>query len=134
LRTDNAKEYLSLRPELKAIGVTLELTVYYTPEQNRVAERLNCTLITMAKALLFNSGLPQKFWGEAVATANYLRNRLPISPAGKTPEEAFTREKLSIAHLRVFGCLAYATTAAETCKKLDLNLVKTVFVGYEETT
>jgi hypothetical protein len=32
LCTDNAKEYLSLRRELESMGVTLELTAYYTPE------------------------------------------------------------------------------------------------------
>lgn len=58
LRTDNAKEYLSLRPELKAMRITLKLTVHYTLKQNGVAERLNRMLITIAKALLFNSGLP----------------------------------------------------------------------------
>ncbi len=134
LRTDNAKEYLALRTELESTGATLELTAHYTPEQNGVAERLNRTLVTMAKAMLFDSGLPQKFWAEAIATANYLRNRLPIGPDNITPEEAFTKEKPSIRHLRVFGCLAYAYTPAETRQKLDPNSVKTVFVGYEETT
>lgn len=69
-----------------------------------------------------------------MTTANYLYNRLPISPNSKTFEKAFIREKLSIAHLRVFGCLAYAYTAAKTCKKLNPNLVKTVFVSYKEST
>ena len=134
LRTDNAKEFLALQPELEAMGATLELTVHYTPEQNGVAERLNRTLITMAKAMLFDSGLPQRFWGEAVTTANYIRNRLAIGPNGMTPEEAFTKEKPSISHMRAFGCLAYAFQASETRKKLDPNSIKTVFVGYEEST
>ena len=72
LRSNNAKEFLFLKRKLKSIGITLELTAYYTPKQNGVAERLNCTLIAVAKALLFDLGLPQKFWGEAVTTANYL--------------------------------------------------------------
>lgn len=58
LRTNNAKEYLALKSKLNSISITLELTVHYTPEQNGVAERLNRTLITIAKALLFDSGLP----------------------------------------------------------------------------
>jgi hypothetical protein len=61
LRTNNAKEFLFLKRKLEPIGITLELTAHYTPKQNGVAKRLNRTLITVAKALLFNSGLPQKF-------------------------------------------------------------------------
>jgi hypothetical protein len=134
IRTDNAKEYVSLKEELANIGITVEFTVYYTPEQNGVAERLNRTLITIAKALLFDARLPPKFWGEAVNTANYLRNRLPIGPDSKSPHEAFTREKPSISHLQVFGCLAYAYQAKETRLKLDPNSVRMIFVGYEATT
>jgi hypothetical protein len=69
-----------------------------------------------------------------VNTANYLRNRLLIRPNSKSPHEAFTKEKPSVSHLRVFGCLAYAYQAKETRLKLDPNSVKTVFVGYEATT
>jgi hypothetical protein len=134
IRTDNAKEYVALGKELADIGITVEFTVYYTPEQNGVAERLNRTLITIAKALLFDARLPPKFWGEAANTANYLRNRLPIGPDSKTPQEAFTRERPSVSHLRVFGCLAYAYQAKETRLKLDPNSIKTIFVGYEATT
>jgi transposase InsO family protein len=108
LRTDNAKEFVALQKELANIGITVEFTVHYTPEQNGVAERLNRTLITIAKALLFDAQLPPMFWGEAVNTANYLRNRLLIGPDSMSPHEAFTRERPSVSHLRVFGCLAYA--------------------------
>jgi hypothetical protein len=134
LRTDNAKEFVFLQKELANIGITVEFTVHYTPEQNGVAERLNRTLITIAKALLFDAQLPPMFWGEAVNTANYLRNRLPIGPDGKSPHEAFTKQRPSVSHLRVFGCLAYAYQAKETRLKLDPNSVKTVFVGYEAST
>jgi hypothetical protein len=64
LRTDNAKEYLALRSELISLGITLELTVHYTPEQNGVAKRLNRTLITIAKALLLTLGYPRSSGGK----------------------------------------------------------------------
>jgi hypothetical protein len=95
---------------------------------------LNRTLVTIAKALLFDAQLPPRFWGEAVNTANYLRNRLPIGPNGISPHEAFTKERPSISHLRVFGCLAYAYQAKETRLKLDPNSIRTVFVGYKAST
>ncbi len=109
VRCDNAPEYRALGAQmLQDQGIQFEFTTAYTPEQNGVSERLNRTLTTLAKAMLLEAGLPSLFWGEAVLTACYLRNRTPIGPEGKTPEEAFSGKKPGIGHLRVFGCLAYA--------------------------
>ena len=56
---------------LKSCGTQHELTIPKTPEQNRVAERLNCTL---TRAMLLDGKLPHQFWAEAISTATYLRN------------------------------------------------------------
>jgi hypothetical protein len=48
-----------------------------------VAERLNRVLMERARALLIESGLPDEMWAEAVVTANYIRNRTPMSAHGK---------------------------------------------------
>ena len=79
-RTDNGGEYTSSQFEnyLKAEGIRHELTVPKTPQQNGVAERLNRTLVEMARSMLLNSKLPKKFWGEAISTAVYLKNRAPV--------------------------------------------------------
>ncbi|GKC42401.1 putative ribonuclease H-like domain-containing protein, partial [Tanacetum coccineum] len=39
-----------------------------TPQQNRVAERKNMTLIEAARTMLADSFLPNTFWAEAVST------------------------------------------------------------------
>ena len=53
IRCDNAKEYKAMEtPILMPAGIALELTVVYSPWQNRVVERLNRTLITMARSML----------------------------------------------------------------------------------
>jgi hypothetical protein len=101
---------------------------------NGVAERLNRTLVAMAKAMLFYSGLPQVFWGFAIEAACYIRNRLPIGPGKITPEQAFTGGMPGVNHLRVFGCLAYVLRPQELRLKLDANSIKTIFVGYAEST
>ncbi|GJT57667.1 putative ribonuclease H-like domain-containing protein [Tanacetum coccineum] len=49
-----------------------------TPQQNRVAERRNRTLIKAARTILADSKLPTTFWAEAVNTACYVHNRLPF--------------------------------------------------------
>jgi hypothetical protein len=56
---DNADEYKALARHLRRTnGVTFKFTTLYIPGQNRVAERLNRTLITSVRALLLGAGLP----------------------------------------------------------------------------
>lgn len=134
LRSDNAQEYKSLGDStLTPDGIAVELTTVYTPEQNGVSERLNRSLITMARSMLLKAKLPARFWGYAVIAACYLRNRMAIGPEDKTPEEAFTGRKPSTTHLRTFGCIAYAHIPAVTRAKLDPVARKTIFVGYLPT-
>ena len=59
--------------------------------------------------MLSDSGLPKRFWAEALSTATYLRNRSPTTSLPKiTPFEAWTGNKPNLMHLKVFGCQAYA--------------------------
>ena len=83
--------------------------------------------------MLQGAGLPVWFWGDAVITACYLRNRTLISPKRKTLEEAYSRKKPSIRHLRAYGCLTYAHIPKERRQKLEPTAVKTCFIGYMPT-
>jgi hypothetical protein len=74
------------------------------------------------------------FWGFAIEAACYIRNRLPIGLGKITLEQAFTGNMLGINYLRVFRCLAYVLRPQELCLKLDANSIKTIFVGYAEST
>ena len=80
LHTDSGGEYVSSRFKafLKSAGVRHKLTIPKTPEQNGIAERMNRTLMKIVRTMLVDSKMPQKFWGEALSTAMYLRNRSPI--------------------------------------------------------
>ena len=118
VRLDNAPKFKALGSYLQAYGVQFEYTTAYTPEQNGVAERLNRSLITIARSMLLDAKLPIRFWGYAVTTACYLRNRTPIGPKGLTPEEAYSGKKPYIGHLRAYGCIAYAHIPKETRQKL----------------
>ncbi|XP_076686075.1 uncharacterized protein LOC143378147 [Andrena cerasifolii] len=96
LRTDNGTEYLShaFSEFLKKEGITRELTVEYTPQQNGVSERLNRTLVEMARCLLMQAELPITLWAEAIGTAAYIRNRCPTTANQETtPHEVWTGEK-----------------------------------------
>lgn len=61
LRADNALEYKSLATRLRPSGVAVEFTVDYTPWQNGVAERMNRTIFSLVRSLLFESSLPDSF-------------------------------------------------------------------------
>ena len=66
-------------------------------------------------------------------TACYLRNRTPIGPEGKTPEEAYSGKKPDIKHLRAYGCVAYAHVPKEKRLKLEPTAVRCIFIEYMPT-
>jgi hypothetical protein len=86
IRIDNTTELTKLSRELENTGVRIEPTAIYIPSQNGIAERLNRILITRTRALLVATELPDRVWGEAAHTANYLRNLTPLED-GMSPKE-----------------------------------------------
>lgn len=76
LRSDNGAEYSSSQfvDFCKATGIEHQFTVPYTPQQNGVSERKNRTVMEMARCLLKEKEMPNKFWAEAVNTSVYLLN------------------------------------------------------------
>ena len=133
LRTDNGGEYTSkgFTAYLKKEGVRHELTVPKTPQQNGVAERMNRTLVETVRSMLSDAKLPRKFWAETLSTAVYLRNRSPtIAVQGKTPLEAWTKEKPDVGHLKAFGCLCFAHVAKDERQKFDAKAKRCIMLGY----
>ena len=103
----------------------------YTPQQNGVAERKNGSFMEMAQCMVKSQALPHAFWLEAVMCATYVLNKCPTKALQSiTPYEAWHGRKPFVAHLRVFGCLAYSLVLKQHCKKLDDKAVKCIFVGY----
>ena len=88
LRTDNGMEFLSnnFRKWLAKKGIHHELTSAYSPESNGKAERLNRTLLDMARTMLLSvPHLPKKkhMWAEAVNASCFLRNRMFTSASNE---------------------------------------------------
>ena len=133
LRSDRGKEYTSKEFDkfCEDEGVDHQLTVGYAPEQNGVSERKNRTVMEMARSILKDKNLPNIFWAEAVYTAVYLLNRCPTKAVeNKTPIEAWSGQKPSAKHLRVFGCMCYVHIPAAKRSKLDEKSEKGIFLGY----
>ncbi len=132
VRTDNGSEYINneLSNFFKSKGILHQTTAPYTPEQNGAAERLNRTLIERTRAMLLEYKLDTSLWGEAITTANYIRNVSPSTGIDKTPSELFTGSKPDVSHLRVFGCVAYVLTPKTKRRKLDAVGERGIMVGY----
>ena len=122
-RTDRGGEYLSteFKNFLSEQGIVHQVTMAGTPQQNGVAERLNRTLQEKARSMMVSSGMNGKFWGEAVMSACYLRNRSPSRALAqeKTPEEMWSGWKPSVGHLRIFGCKVFVWIPDEKRRKME---------------
>ena len=133
LRSDNGGEYTShvFSQYLQEKGIHHQKTVAYTPEQNGVAERANRTIMEVARCMLYEQNMDRKFWAEAVSTAVYLKDRNPTKAlSDMTPLEAWSGRKPTVAHLRSFGCKAYAHIPVQKRTKLDSKTIECTFVGY----
>ena len=90
---------------------------------------------TTAKALLFLSNLPKCFWQFDTADAMHLINHLSSSYLNNlSPYEVLFDNMLFLSDLKVFGCLAYASTLISHRIKLNLRAKKCIFLGYSYET
>ncbi|GJX78208.1 retrovirus-related pol polyprotein from transposon TNT 1-94 [Tanacetum coccineum] len=101
------------------------------PLSMTTAGRMNRTLNERAKSMRLHAGLPKMFWEDSVNTAAYLINRGPSVPLGfRIPKEEWQGKKVSLAHLRVFGCDSYVKVKDVARDKLDAKSMKCTFIGY----
>ncbi|GJR23841.1 putative ribonuclease H-like domain-containing protein [Tanacetum coccineum] len=111
-------------------GIKREFSVAKTPQQNRVDERKNKTLIEAARTMLADSKLPTTFWAEAVNTACYVQNRVFVTkPHNKTPYELFLGRKLALGFLRPFGCPVITLNTINHLGKFDGKADEGLFVS-----
>ncbi|KAF7372247.1 Gag-Pol polyprotein [Mycena venus] len=90
------------------------------------------------RALLHDSGLPHKYWAAAGACSVYTRNLMPSRRhPGKIPEEVFSGQRQSVAHLRVFGsrCSAKVNTThsghrVDGKSKIESRSIPATLIGY----
>lgn len=136
IRTDNALEF----HDILCIKFYTEMEIFYQtscsyrPRQNARVERKHRHVLEISRALKLQSGLPMSFWGECVLTAAHIINRLPTPVLdNKTPYEILYNEPTPYEHLRVFGCLAFASNPLHTAYKFAPRSVPSVFIGYPPT-
>jgi len=133
LRTDNEGEYTCDEFDnfCQHEGIKRQFTMTYTPQQNRVAERMNITLLERTRAMLKAAGLGKSFWAEAVNTACYVINRSPSTAIElKTPMEIWIEKPVDYSRLHIFGSLVYVMYNTQEVSKLDSKSRKYVSLGY----
>ncbi|GJX14966.1 ribonuclease H-like domain-containing protein [Tanacetum coccineum] len=119
IRCDNRTEFKNreMNQFCAMKDILTQFSVARTPQQNRVAERRNRTLIEAARTMLADSKLPTTFWAEAVNIAcAMLQNRSVKCPVtilntidhlgkfdGKADEGFFVGYSLNSKAFRVFN-------------------------------
>ena len=107
LRTDNDLKFFSTE-FCRDEDITRQCIVHYTPQQNRVAKRMNKTLLERVRCMLSNSDISRSFQVEAVSTICYLVNCSScIAIDFKTPIVVWPNKLVEYSMLKVFGCLTY---------------------------
>lgn len=97
---------------------------------------MNRTLTEKAKCFLFDANLPNSLWAEAINMAVYVVNRTPctklVGQEMKTPEEAFTKKRIDLSDLKLFGSKVMVLRPRQLRLKWDQNSEKMFFVGYDD--
>jgi hypothetical protein len=87
------------------IMILHQTTCINTPEQNDISERKNRHILEITRFIIFQMNVPKNYLSEAILTAVHLMNRLPIPVLkNKSPLEILENRKITLDHLRVFGC------------------------------
>lgn len=88
-------------------------------------------ILNVARALLFQTIMPVKFWGETTTTATHVINMTPTKLfEGLSPYEKLFGTKPPYETLRVFGSLCYVHIHNRDKDKLGERSRRCVFIGY----
>nr|GEV48369.1 retrovirus-related Pol polyprotein from transposon TNT 1-94 [Tanacetum cinerariifolium] len=105
-----------------------------TPQQNKVVERKNMTLIEVGRSMLADSLLPITFWAEAINTACYVLNRALVTKShNKTPYELLNGRTPRLDFMRPFGCPITILNILDPLGKFKGKADEGFLVGYSVT-
>ncbi|GJU59476.1 putative ribonuclease H-like domain-containing protein [Tanacetum coccineum] len=133
IRCDNGTEFKNkeMNQFCERKSIKREFSVARTPQQNRVAERKNRTLIEAAMTMLADSKLPTTFWAEVVNTTCYVQNKVLVTkPHNKTPFDLFLDRKPALGFMKPFGCPFIILNTIDHLGKFDGKANEGFFVGY----
>ena len=135
-RCDQGTEFINddLLQWLRQQGIEVQMTAPYSPSQNGAAERLNRTLVELARAMIISRDVPMFLWEYAIQHAAYLRQRASTKILPDiTPYEAWHGRKPNVAHLREFGTPVYVLLQGQNKRpKLLPKSKQQIFFGFND--
>jgi hypothetical protein len=100
------------------------------PQQNRVTEQKNHTLVEMARTILDEHKIPIRFWADAISIACYIFNQIFLrSILNLTPFDLRFGRKSFISHLRSFGCKCFILKRGNL-DKFESHSSDDILLGY----
>jgi hypothetical protein len=134
IRIDRGGEFVNkiLTAWCQEKGIEIQMTAPYSPSQNGVAERMNRTLVELARAMM--RGLPEFLWEYVIDHSSYLQNRAYTkSLKSQTPYEKWFKRKPNVSHLREFGAPVWVLIQGQKQpRKMETKSRWRIFVGYDD--
>jgi transposase InsO family protein len=134
--TDRGSEFVQGRlvDYLQDQGVKVTVTMAYTPQHNGQVERMNQTLVNIARTTMIESHAPKSLWSLFIQAAAVINNFTHCPKNGaQTAQQLMHQlpEPPSIDFMHPLGCTAHAKVQpATTVKKYDSRTTKCALVGY----
>ena len=132
-RSDHGKEFENEKFDAfcNEHGIKKEFSAPKTPQQNGVVERKNWVIQEMARVMLLNKNIPQKFWAEVVNTSCHIGNRIYFrAGTKKTSYEIWREKKPKVKYFKIFGSKCYILNDRENPGKFDAKSDERIFLGY----
>lgn len=111
MKTDNGLKFCNKMFDDFCIedGIMRHKIVRYTSQQNRLAERMNMSLIDKVRYILVHSRLSKALWADVLSTTYYIVNKSPSSKIKfKTTIKLWSNKPVGYSSMMVFSCPIYA--------------------------
>ena len=137
IRSDHGTEFENSKLDQFCLenGTSHNFSAPRTPQQNGVVERKNRTLVNVARTMIIESNLPQKFLGRSCQHNLSCYHRCLIRVVlNKTLYELLNNRKPMLIYLRAFGCKCFVlNNGKDDLGKFDSRSDEGVFVGYSSS-
>jgi hypothetical protein len=134
IRSVNNTEFKNTQVEdfLDEECIKHEFSDPYTTQQNRVAERKNCTLIEMVRTMLDEYKTLNRFWAEAIITTCHATNHLYLHKLlNKISYELLTTNKPNVSYFCVFESKCYVLHKRSKSSKFGPKVYEGFLLGYD---
>ena len=106
----------------KKKGILIKYIALYVNKENGLAKQKWHIIVTIMDLILIDNRLPNRFWAEAMETANYLQNKLPIRSKNHNEtisKKAWIDRQQDFYHICIFGNLVFCNIQKE--KRIKSN-------------